>query len=98
MSKPSEIIGPVLVFVGLTAILSFVSWRRTRSAWRGVVIDKVHVPGDDEGGQPQFFVVFRTDAGKRVKLSVAGQSGLDGYTVGQRVEKKPGQPWPSALA
>jgi hypothetical protein len=98
MSKPTEIIGPILVFIGLTAILSFVSWRRNRSAWRGVVIEKTHVPGDDEGGQDQFYVVFRTDAGKRVKISVAGQAGLDGYAIGQRVEKKSGQPWPTPLA
>jgi len=98
MSKPSEIVGPVLVFIGLTAVLSFVSWRRSRSAWRGTVAEKVHVPGDDEGGQDQFYVIFRTEAGKRVKIGVAGQSGLDGYTIGQRVEKKSGQNWPSAIA
>ena len=97
MSKPAEIIGPILVFIGVTALISFVSWRRNRAAWKGVVTEKVSVPGDNEGGQDQFYVLFRTEAGKRVKIAVAGQSGLDGYTIGQRVEKKPGQPWPVPL-
>lgn len=97
MNTTKNIVGPLLVFVGLMALLSYFAWRKNRSSWQGIVEQLVHVPGDNEGSAEQFYILCRTDAGKRVKVSLAGQSMLDSYKKGQRVEKKPGQYWPSVL-
>ena len=90
----ADIISAVVFAAGVTVTLSFLAWRKHRSAWTGTVADKVNLPGDNEGSQPIYAVVFRTDAGRSVQLRVASVKDLEFYEVGQRFEKKPGQTWP----
>jgi hypothetical protein len=90
----SDIVAAV-VFVGcVTAILSFFAWRKHQSAWTGVVTGKVNIPEDSEGSQPIYAVVFRTDAGRSVKVRVPSIKDLESYEIGQRFRKKAGQDWP----
>ena len=90
----SDIIAAVVVAIGVAATLSFLAWRKHRSAWTGVVADKINIPEDNEGSQPTYAVVFRTDAGGTVKLSLTSAKDLASYEAGQRFQKKPGQKWP----
>jgi hypothetical protein len=93
----SDIVAAV-VFVGcVTAGLSFLAWRRHKSAWTGVVAGRVNIPEDSEGSQPIYAVVFRTDAGRSVKVLVTSVKDLESYEIGQRFEKKAGQNWPVRL-
>jgi hypothetical protein len=97
MNTSSNIIGPVAVFLGLTAILSWFAWRKQHSSWQGTVIETSFVPGDDEGSPDRYYVICKTDAGKRLRMEVLGKQMMDGFKPGQRVEKKPGQNFPSLI-
>jgi hypothetical protein len=90
----ADVISAVVAVGGVVAVVSFLAWRRRQSTWTGVVTGTINLPGDNEGSQPICAVMFRTDAGRSVKLGVASAIDLAAYPVGARYEKKSGQTWP----
>lgn len=90
----TDVVAAVVFAGGVSAVLIFLAWRKHRSAWTGVVTDKINLPGDNEGTQPTVAVVFRTDTGRTVKLELASANDLLAYEIGQRFQKHPGRTWP----
>jgi len=90
-----EILYSVLAFVGLTALLTWISMRQRAAAWSGVVTDiREHSYWKNEVEEEEMIVTYRTDAGKKGKLKMNtwafGQS-FPGLQVGDRLIKESGQ-------
>jgi hypothetical protein len=89
----------ILGFLGLTAILTFFSYRQKQSSWKGEVIGKHHEESysDDNGSTPEKFkVTFKTTAGKKVTADVF-QKDYDNFNIGDKAEKKKGDYFPVKL-
>ncbi|NPV89184.1 MAG: hypothetical protein HPY50_00215 [Firmicutes bacterium] len=80
-------------FLVVAAILAFFIWRKTRSAWTGYVEDRYV---DDDDNYTDYYVVFRTDRGRRVKIKVF-EGMYDEFRPGDRVAKQSGVDWPNKL-
>lgn len=95
MNTQSVILG-ISGFVGLTAILSFFSYLRQQSSWKGTVVDKIHEDeySDENGSTPERFkIVCKTDQGKKVTAEVYPKTFAD-FQIGDKAEKKKGALFP----
>jgi hypothetical protein len=95
----SNILLGILGFVGLTAILTFFSFRQKQSSWEGEVIGKHHEEAysDDNGSSPEKYkVTFKTNTGKKVTVDVF-QKEYDNYKIGDKAQKKKGDYFPTKL-
>jgi hypothetical protein len=89
----------VSAFLVATVLLSIYSWRQKQKGWIGVVEDKKIKRSTDQDGfdHESYSVIFKTDAGKKIKFGVAGKAGMDMFEIGKRYEKKPGSYIPEKL-
>jgi len=84
----NETVLTILFVAAVTAFFSYLAYRQKQSAWKGVLLEKFMSEGDDDSVD-QWFVVFKTDAGKKVKMNV-GKGFYDQVNVGEKYEKKKG--------
>ncbi len=88
----NETLLTIIFVAGVTIIFTFISLRQKNSAWKGVLTDKkIKTDSDDNSS---YRLIFRTDEGKRVKVSVATKQGFDQFQIGERFEKKTGEYFP----
>jgi hypothetical protein len=99
------IFGPIVIFmvifglliVGFLSLVGKIIYQGRKSAWKGVVVDKIHNEKrgsfEEDKEISQFYtLVFKTDEGKQIKIAVA-KSMYDEYEIGDRAEKKSGEMW-----
>ncbi|MGI5841221.1 MAG: DUF7489 domain-containing protein [Patescibacteria group bacterium] len=88
----NETLLTIIFVAAVTIIFTFVSLRQKKSSWKGVLTDKKIKADDDDNESYQ--LIFTTDEGKRVRVSVATKQGFDQFVVGDRFEKKSGEYFP----
>lgn len=98
------IFGPMIIFfvffglmvLGFLAIVIKLINKGRKSAWKGVLVDKLYNETedmDDSSKTNHFYtLVFKTDEGKQVKVGVSRKM-YDEYQVGDKAEKKSGDFW-----
>jgi hypothetical protein len=87
----------VIVAVVITAIIGyFVVTKQIKSAWRGTLVDKKEsrnrVDRQSVNGAQYsiYYLIFETNSGKKVKISVNGDF-YDKCKIGDKYEKKAGE-------
>ncbi|PIP52766.1 hypothetical protein COX08_04655 [Candidatus Beckwithbacteria bacterium CG23_combo_of_CG06-09_8_20_14_all_34_8] len=84
----NETILTILFVAAVTAFFSYKAYKQKQASWKGELIEKYKKDGDDDSVD-QWFVVFKTEAGKKVKMNV-GKGFYDQVNVGGKYEKKKG--------
>lgn len=86
-------------FVVATLLFSVYSWRQRQKTWIGTVEDKKVKKTSDEDGfnHESYTVIFRAEDGKKIKLTVASQAGMDLFEMGKRYQKKAGSYTPEKM-
>lgn len=95
----NEIVMTILFVIGVTALLTFISFRGIRSYWKGTLINKKeeYEPGDeDSAGETVYALYFKTDEGKTKRI-VVSQKNYNEFNIGDRVEKRKGEYFPRKL-
>lgn len=102
------IFGPIIVFLiffgililGFFSIVIKLINRGRKSAWKGVVIDKLYNEAedfDDSSKTNHFYtLVFQVENGQQIKVGVS-KTMYDDYQIGNRAEKKSGDFWPKKI-
>lgn len=102
------IFGPMIIFfiffgiliIGfLTIVIKLVN-RGRKSAWQGVVVDKLYNETEDfdDSSQTNHFytLVFKIADDRQIKIGVS-KAMYDDYKIGDRAEKKSGDFWPKKI-
>lgn len=110
--QPEKLIvfGPIIIFflffgvlvIGFLFLVAKVISRGRKSAWTGVVIDKLYNQRrgsfEDSHKVSQFYtLVFKTDAGVTIKIAVS-KAMYGEYNVGDRAQKKSGEFWQKKIS
>jgi hypothetical protein len=89
--------------VAVTALLTLYSNAKQKQTWTGTLIEKKVDSGTNYGGeddlrsiQTYYILIFRTEAGKKVRFQ-ANKNMYDAYAVGGRFIKKSGADFPEPL-
>jgi len=87
----------VIIAVLIAVVISyFVITKQIKSAWKGTLVDKKesrnHVNRQSMSGSRYsiYYLIFETDSGKKVKLSVNGDFYAE-FKIGDKFEKKSGE-------
>ncbi len=91
----NQTIQTIIAVVVVTVILTLWDLKKKQSSWEGTVLDKNHVEADEDGAE-QFIVVFQTDAGKKVSITVF-EKDFNKFNKGDRVKKKAGEYFPDKI-
>ncbi|MCX6726540.1 MAG: hypothetical protein NTY75_01840 [Candidatus Shapirobacteria bacterium] len=99
------IFGPMIIFflffgalvIGFLIVVAKVISRGRKSAWKGVVVDKLFNEQrgsfEDSHKIDQFYtLVFKIEDGSQKKIAVS-KTMYDDYKIGDRAEKKSGDFW-----
>jgi hypothetical protein len=82
----NEIVLTILFVAAVTAFFTYKAYKQKQASWMGELIEKFKKDGDDDSVD-QWFVVFKTDAGKKVKMNV-GKGFHDQVNVGEKYREK----------
>lgn len=108
--QPEKLVvfGPMLIFflffgalvIGFLFVVFKMILRGRKSAWKGVLIDKLYDERRDFDHLKkinQFYtLVFKTDEGKEIKIGTS-KTIYDSYKIGDKAEKKSGELWPKKV-
>lgn len=92
----NETVLTVVFVLAVTAIFSFFSFRQKQSSWTGIVVDKKYTEADtdDDSSTPEkHTVTFKTNMGKKVKVTVS-KADYDNYQIGDTATKTKGSYYP----
>jgi|GEM_PF-1716951 len=98
----TEILEVIAVVVVFTVILTLISKAKQKQTWTGTLLKKKIDDGSLTTGddlwdiQTYYILIFRTDAGKKVKVNVS-KAMFDAYAVGRRFIKKSGANFPEPM-
>jgi hypothetical protein len=110
--QPEKLIifGPVIIFflffgaliIGFLVVVAKVINRGRKSAWKGVVVDKLYNERrgsfEDSNKMEHFYtLVFKIDNGSQIKIAVS-KAMYDDYKIGDKAEKKAGDFWQKKIA
>ena len=104
------IFGPMIIFflffgaliIGFLVVVAKVINRGRKSAWKGVVVDKLFNERrgsfEDSHKMEQFYtLVFKIENGSQIKIAVS-KAMYDDYQIGDKAEKKAGDFWQKKVA
>ncbi len=92
----NETVLTVVFVLGVTAIFSYFSYRQKKSSWTGELVDKKYIEADtdDDSSTPEkHILVFKTDSGKKVNVTVSKDT-YNAFNLGDRAAKKSGDYYP----
>ncbi len=92
----NETVLTVVFVLAVTAIFSYFSYRQKKSSWTGELVDKKYkqADSDDDSYTPEkHILVFKTDSGKKVKVTVSKDT-YNAYALGDKASKKSGDYYP----
>jgi hypothetical protein len=97
----TEILTVIAVVVVITLLLTLLSISKQKKSWTGTLVKKEvnddrQRTDDYRSLQTYYFLIFTTDAGKKIKVSV-DKAMFDKFSVGCRVIKKSGANYPEIL-
>jgi hypothetical protein len=82
----------IVFVVVVTVILSLVSLRQKNSSWQGTLTKKEFNEGDEDSSD-SYSIIFTTESGKKVKMTV-GKAYYDQVSIGEKFVKKAGEYMP----
>lgn len=92
----TETIITIIFVLFVTAIFTFISFRQKKQAWKGELIKKTKNE-DDESGVTYYKLIFKTEEGKKKRVQVTSQKAFDQFNIGDKVEKKSGEYFPTKI-
>lgn len=86
-----ELILTIIFVLGVTAIISFFSFKKKNSTWKGYLSDRKMKMFTDEDGfsKEEYRLIFTTDDGKKEKL-VVSKDYYNNAVMGKRYVKNKG--------
>ena len=96
----NETVLTIVFVVGVTAFFSYISYRQKKSSWTGELIDKKYIEADtdDDSSTPEkYILVFKTDSGKKIKVTVSKDT-YGAYSLGDKAQKKSGDYYPVKIS
>ena len=89
----------VVFVIAVTAIFSYFSYRQKKSGWTGELIDKKYIEADsdDDSSTPEkHILIFKTNTGKKVKVTVSKDT-YNAFSLGDQASKKSGEYYPKKI-
>ena len=89
----------VYSIVLIVAMIIFFTWwtiKKRNDVWKGELLKKNYTPGDYESS-PNYYLVFKTDEGKKKRFNTPDEKYWSTWNEGDRAEKKKGQFFPSKV-
>jgi len=88
-----EYVYGILAFLVVTGLMTWWYINKRNEEWKGEVIKKKFSAGDDETN-PYYYLTFKTEKGKKKKISTPSKQYWDTWEVGDKGEKKKGEFFP----
>jgi hypothetical protein len=99
--EKAVVFGPIIIFfaillsliAGFLVIVVKLVLRGKKSAWKGVLVDKLHRSREDfDTSKMEHFytLVFKIEGDKEIKVGTSKEV-WDSYTIGDKAEKKSGE-------
>lgn len=98
--EKAVVFGPIIIFfaifgiliVGFLGFVMKLAIKGKKSAWKGILIDKLHKQREDfdDGIEDIYILVFKIESGREIKVPTSKQM-WDSYKIGDKAEKKSGE-------
>ncbi|MBP6976359.1 hypothetical protein KBB42_02085 [Candidatus Dojkabacteria bacterium] len=91
-----EYVLSVVAFLVVTGIMTWWYINKRNEVWKGELIKKNSTPGDMETN-PYYYLVFKTEDGKKKKFSTPSEQYWNTWEVGDKGEKVKGEFFPKKI-
>ena len=94
--EANELILTIVFFLAITAFFTFISAKKKKESWEGVLIKK-RKHYDDESLQTTYKLIFKTLEGKKKRYQVRTEKAFNQWQEGDKAKKVSGEFFPQKI-